>query len=623
MSRLKKEEDKLRVIEMDASGYTQTEIASEVLGRASAKSTIGDFLRRETYTAFWSQYDSSEREEKGQDTHALDHNTTNLHKLKDQKPFGKDTGGEDNSRVLLISDLHAPYNHPKAVEFLRKLKDKYQPTRVISLGDECFPGEIEVLTPNGFKRLDYVVEKRLDVAQYHENGSVTFTTPERWLKKPFQGDLLEYRHRTMVSRTTPNHNLVKINPTTGTIHRREAWDSKGNEAWYIPRFGRHSGGGIGLTEDEIRLMVAFQADGTSTKGAARFGFSKARKAERLEILLNSCRIPYTQHKIERGDYQFYVKVADVPWYFVKRYGLDEESLTSPLNMSLFQKITFVEELEHWDGTVQDGGCRYTSAVKENVEYVQMVACLTGVFAGRIRPTNEQESCYYVDIRWNRESCSLKSAEKKNIPHNGEVYCVTVPTGMIVVRQDGHISISGNCDKHALSYHDSDPDLMSAGDELTAAKEVIAEIHDMFPNMDIIESNHGSLVWRKTKTHGIPRAYIRSYNDVLGVGDGWKWHHDLTITLPSGQRVYLCHGKTNDVIKLSQQMGMCAVQGHYHEIFKVNYWANPTGLYWGLQIGCLVDDDNYAFAYNNTNIKRPIIGTGLIIDGKPILEPMEL
>ncbi|AHX01146.1 hypothetical protein M316_0081 [Nitrincola phage 1M3-16] len=38
---------------------------------------------------------------------------------------------------------------------------------------------------------------------------------------------------------------------------------------------------------------------------------------------------------------------------------------------------------------------------------------------------------------------------------------------------------------------------------------------------------------------------------------------------------------------------------------------------------MIDDDSYAFSYNNVNIKRPIIGTALIIEGKPILEPMIL
>lgn len=186
-----------------------------------------------------------------------------------------------------------------------------------------------------------------------------------------------------------------------------------------------------------------------------------------------------------------------------------------------------------------------------------------------------------------------------------------------------ICLGDELDKHALSYHDSDPDLPSAGDELKKSLPVIQELFEIFPKMDIIESNHGSLVWRKAKTFGIPKHYIKSYNDVLGVDSGWKWSFDLTINLPNGQKCYVHHGKTSNIIQLSQQMGMCAVQGHYHESFKIDYWGNPTGLYWGMQCGCLIDDDTMAFNYNNVNIKRPIIGTGLVIDSMPILEPMIL
>ena len=184
-----------------------------------------------------------------------------------------------------------------------------------------------------------------------------------------------------------------------------------------------------------------------------------------------------------------------------------------------------------------------------------------------------------------------------------------------------ICLGDELDKHALSYHDSDPDLKSAGDELRESLPIIAELYKMFPVMEIIESNHGSLVWRKAKTHGIPRHYIKSYNDVLGVGEGWTWHPDLVVDLPDGNRCYIHHGKSNNVVRLSQQMGMSAVQGHYHEILSASYWGNPNGLHWGLQAGCLIDDESYAFSYNNVNLKRPVIGTALIINSLPVLEPL--
>ncbi len=186
-----------------------------------------------------------------------------------------------------------------------------------------------------------------------------------------------------------------------------------------------------------------------------------------------------------------------------------------------------------------------------------------------------------------------------------------------------ICIGDELDKHAMSFHDSDPDLMSAGDELRASLPIIAQVYALFPVMDILDSNHGSMVHRKAKHHGFARAYIRSYNDVLGVGAGWLWHNDLTIELPNGEAVYFHHGKSGDGLKLSQTMGMSCVQGHFHEKFGINYWGNSLGLYFSMQVGCLIDDTNYAFAYNNVNLKRPVIGCGLIIDSIPVLEAMPL
>lgn len=186
-----------------------------------------------------------------------------------------------------------------------------------------------------------------------------------------------------------------------------------------------------------------------------------------------------------------------------------------------------------------------------------------------------------------------------------------------------ICMGDELDKHSLSFHDSDPELASAGDELKAALPVIAQLQKLFPRMDLLESNHGSLIYRRAKHHGIPRQYLKTYNEVLGVSDKWRWHFDLTVKLPTGVDCYFHHGKTANVLRLSQQMGMSACQGHYHNDFSVKYWANPNNLYWALQVGCLIDDKSLAFTYNNVNVQRPIIGTAVIVEGMPVLVPMKL
>lgn len=184
-----------------------------------------------------------------------------------------------------------------------------------------------------------------------------------------------------------------------------------------------------------------------------------------------------------------------------------------------------------------------------------------------------------------------------------------------------ICLGDELDKHSLSFHSHDPDLASPSDELARALPIIKQLKKMFTKMDILESNHGSLAYRRAKANGIPRGYLKSYNDVLGVDSDWVWHYEMTITLPNGNKVYLHHGKAADIKKLSTSLGMCAVSGHYHQTFKVDYWANSLGLYWGMNVGCLIDDKSLAFAYNNCNLHRPLIGTGLIINSQPILVPL--
>ena len=188
------------------------------------------------------------------------------------------------------------------------------------------------------------------------------------------------------------------------------------------------------------------------------------------------------------------------------------------------------------------------------------------------------------------------------------------------KPDRVIHIGDEIDSHAMSYHDTDPDSFSAGDELKKAREVIWQIEDLFPKVDVIESNHGSLWYRKAKTHGIPREAIKTYEEILKTKN-WKWHFELTVTLPNGQPCYFHHGRSANCLVASQHRGMPCVQGHYHEKFNIQYWGTTERLNWGMNVGCLVDDKTLAFEYNNSNLKRPVIGTGMIIDSQPKLIPL--
>lgn len=179
------------------------------------------------------------------------------------------------------------------------------------------------------------------------------------------------------------------------------------------------------------------------------------------------------------------------------------------------------------------------------------------------------------------------------------------------------------DNQSLSFHDSDQDLPSAGDELVLAIKKLKRLEKMFPEMVILDSNHGSLALRKFKHHGIPMKYLATPQQIYGVSKKWQWVNDLTIKLPNGQDVYFCHGMSKQGIKLASQRGTCVVQFHFHTDFRIDYIGNPSSLLWSLQCGCLIDRKSLAFAYDKLNLNRPVIGCGMVIDSKPLLIPMTL
>jgi predicted phosphodiesterase len=190
------------------------------------------------------------------------------------------------------------------------------------------------------------------------------------------------------------------------------------------------------------------------------------------------------------------------------------------------------------------------------------------------------------------------------------------------KPDMIVNIGDLLDFHAISMHEHNPDLFSAGHELKEARKYIKELEDIFPKMVEVDSNHSSLVYRRALKFGMSKEFLKDYGDFLGTKK-WEWIDDLTLTLSNGKRCFFTHGRSADVLKVSQAMGMSCVQGHYHTKFLISYWANPDNIFFGMNVGCLINQKSMAFAYAKNFKTRFIIGCGMIIDGIPRLMPMIL
>lgn len=189
------------------------------------------------------------------------------------------------------------------------------------------------------------------------------------------------------------------------------------------------------------------------------------------------------------------------------------------------------------------------------------------------------------------------------------------------RSDRVACVGDEVDYHAISFHDHDPDSLSPGHELEAAIAQLQPLYKAFPRMDIAESNHGSLVFRKAKHHGMPRQVISPYHDQLRAPPEWRWHFKIEVELSNGSFVDIHHSYGANVLAQSKKRGRSLIQGHHHNEAGEQWWGNDRQEFFAAFTGCGIDDVALAFAYNKNQVERPRLGALIVINGIPSWKPM--
>jgi len=186
-----------------------------------------------------------------------------------------------------------------------------------------------------------------------------------------------------------------------------------------------------------------------------------------------------------------------------------------------------------------------------------------------------------------------------------------------------INIGDEVDNHAISFHETIAELHSAGHELEKAIQFMQSLRGLFPRLILLNSNHGSLVFRRLKAAGLP---IKIAKDLTALYDcpKWKWYDELILTTNNVLATYLCHGKKSGYNALAKEVGLNAIQGHYHSKFEITYFRTPTFTRYNAFCGCLIDYESLAFEYGKNHLPKPVLGVILIKkSGTPKLIKMDL
>jgi hypothetical protein len=180
------------------------------------------------------------------------------------------------------------------------------------------------------------------------------------------------------------------------------------------------------------------------------------------------------------------------------------------------------------------------------------------------------------------------------------------------------------DNHYSSFHPTDPDGYGAGEELDRARGKIQQWYQAFPEAKVVWGNHDLLPTRKAFAGGLSGQWVKTFNEVLEIGDGWEFLDEYV-----SDGVLYVHGTgtsgMNAARKRALEANMSVAIGHIHTEASVNWHADREKRFFGMMVGCGVDEKSYAAAYGKNFPRRQIMSCGVVLDdGKlPIIVPMNL
>lgn len=181
-----------------------------------------------------------------------------------------------------------------------------------------------------------------------------------------------------------------------------------------------------------------------------------------------------------------------------------------------------------------------------------------------------------------------------------------------------------CDHRAWSRFLKSPEDENPSLELERTDEQIAKVHELFPNITILQGNHdSSRILKKAAEVGIPRKMILLPQDRYNY-KGWTWYEqNKPLVLNSGgMDIAFIHGDetvANPSVRAARY-GKSVVAGHSHQI-SLHYMKTFDKVMFSAEIGCVIDTNASNFSYAAKNPRQSMLGFATIEAGVISLIPL--
>lgn len=324
-------------------------------------------------------------------------------------------------------------------------------------GHWCYDDETEILTTRGWVKFEDLTKKDLvaQVDNWDSCPEISFVYTQKIHRSFYEGPMYLCESPMVNYCVTPRHRML--------LRKRS---SKGWKDWEIlssdETFGMNKKfllsaelsrkEGYGTYWEGFYLGFILGDGGRVSKNSIVVRLKLERKIRSFETCLNKLKKNYKKVVDKNGVCCFYVEDSDSDLAKGKnRKFPDLESKSSEFIKGLF--FGLVES----DGSVKRGGFSFKSNSLSLVEGFSLLATLCGYNSSKIRVfrkgSKTHNTTYIVEaltrktanvnINTTKNGMSVKRKDERIVNYKGWVYCVSVPSGMVMVRRKGRQMVCGN------------------------------------------------------------------------------------------------------------------------------------------------------------------------------------
>lgn len=357
----------------------------------------------------------------------------------------------------------------------------------------CYDNKTEILTRRGFIKFPELLPSDEVAVLDHSRGEMQFEIPLRQVSFHYKGRMISFRNRSMDLCVTPEHGMwvdigrgyqrlmaSEVEALDTPLHFLQRAEWKGTEVrtFSIPAYnarflGRTKGSpkvldGVRTFPADvwIKFMAWYLSEGSScrtkiAKGGLGYricikqdNLANPHKVQEIRAVLNELGYRYSY-----SSNQFHIDSKEL-YEYLHPFGTSHHKYV-PEEFKLMSKRLirlFVDTYLKGDGTCSKSGQKaIMSASKRMRDDLQEMVIKGGEWAFANDNRKRVQIAQQKDLIVNSEHGD--GGQIRDSEYDGEVHCVTVSTGVVLVRRNGKAVWCGNCYDDELNVNKGLVDLM--------------------------------------------------------------------------------------------------------------------------------------------------------------------